>query len=175
MIFDFLKLKKGLDSVADAIKDLQRTVEAKRAEYERLSSLPASREEVLEALCAYIDVEAKRFPQNLAAQVKNRVIDAADFQRLRGGDQHLGIVLARQHAEIAPTINDIQTSLLYLLASPIKAALAQAVAEMPWAEETAPPRAERERQLEKLDREIATLEKQEKELLEQAAGLGIRV
>jgi hypothetical protein len=45
---------------------------------------------------------------------------------------------------------------------------------MPWPEDVAPPRAERERPLEKLDREIATLEKQEK-LIEQAAGLGIRV
>jgi chaperonin cofactor prefoldin len=46
---------------------------------------------------------------------------------------------------------------------------------MPWAEEVAPPRAEREGQLEKLDREIATLEKQEKELIEQANELGIRI
>jgi predicted nucleic acid-binding Zn-ribbon protein len=115
-MFDFLKLKKSLDGVTAAIKELQKTVEKKRAEYERLASLPAPREEVLEALCAYVDVEAQD-----------------------------------------------------------KKALSQAVAEMPWAEETAPPRAERERQLEKLDREIATLEKQEKELLEQAAGLGIQV
>jgi hypothetical protein len=82
---------------------------------------------------------------------------------------------ARRHPEVHPTFNDCQGSLLFLLRDPIKKALSQAVAEMPWAEETAPPRAERDRQLEKLDREIATLEKQEKELLEQAAGLGIRV
>jgi hypothetical protein len=174
-MFNFLQIKKSLDSVAAEIKKLQRTVEAKRAEYAHLVALPPSREEVLEALCSYIDAEARRFPQNLANQVKNRVVDAADFQRLRTGRQHVGIVTARQHPDIAPTINDVQTSLLYLLADPIKKALAQAVAEMPWAAETAPPRAERDRQLEKLDREIATLEKQEKELIAQAADLGIRV
>jgi septum formation topological specificity factor MinE len=174
-MFDFLKLKKSLDGVTAAIKELQKTVEKKRAEYERLASLPAPREEVLEALCAYVDVEAQEFPQNLANQIKNRVINGSDMARLRNGQQHLGIVLARRHPEVHPTLNDCQGSLLFLLRDPIKKALSQAVAEMPWAEETAPPRAERERQLEKLDREIATLEKQEKELLEQAAGLGIRV
>jgi hypothetical protein len=45
--------------------------QSKRAEYERLSSLPASREEVLEALCFYVDFEARTFPSHLAAQVKN--------------------------------------------------------------------------------------------------------
>jgi hypothetical protein len=44
--------------------------QSKRAEYERLSSLPASREEVLEALCFYVDFEARTFPSHLAAQVK---------------------------------------------------------------------------------------------------------
>jgi hypothetical protein len=174
-MFDFLKLKKSLDGVTSAIKELQKTVESKRAEYERISPLPASREEVLGALCFYVDSEARTFPSHLAAQVKNMGTKPEDLQRLRSGARNMGIVLARRHAEVLPSISDVQASLLYLVADPIKKALSVVVKDMPWPADVAPPRAERDRQLEKLDRQISTLEQQEKELIEQAAGLGLRV
>jgi hypothetical protein len=157
-MLDFLKLKRGLDSVAGAIKELQGAIEAKRAEYEHLAALPISRAEVLEILNSYIDAEAGRFPGHLANELKNRVGDEGDINRLRSGAQSTGIVLARRHIEVAPSPNDVQTCLLYLLNDQIKASLAKAVREMGWAEKCAPPRAERQRQLEKLDKEIQKLE-----------------
>lgn len=172
-MFDFLKLKNEVASIAGKVKDVRAAAEKLKRQRENLAAAPATKDDIIRLILAQVDEAAARYPARLR--------DAIDYTTTCGQPSHIGIngkhlpvgiFTVREHRNIPPTISDIQDSLCFFLRSQIKSAIEIAFEDMPWPDGAQPVEG-RAAALEKLDCEIAKLEAEETSLRQAASAVGI--
>ncbi|PWB40140.1 MAG: hypothetical protein C3F19_11635 [Rhodocyclales bacterium] len=174
-MFDFLKLKSEIASVGGKIRALRAESEKLKRRREDLATAPVTREDVLRLMLSQVNEAAARYPKRL-----REAIDATtqcgvpSCMNHEGDPKHVGIFTVRRHASIEPKVYDVEASLCFILQPQLKAALERAVKEMPWPD-GAQPLEGRAEAIEKLDKEIAKLEAEEKELRSEAAAAGVAI
>ena len=174
-MFDFLKLKSEIASVGGNIRALRAEVEKLKRRREDLATAPVTREDMLRLMLSQVNEAALRYPQRL-----REAIDATtrcgvpSCTSLEGEPKHVGVFTVRRHASVDPKIHDVEASLCFILQPQLKAALERAVKGMPWPE-GAQPLEGRVEAIEKLDKEIARLEAEEKEFRREAAAAGVAI
>lgn len=170
MKFDFLNLRKTVDSLVGNVRDVRAKLETLRRQREEIAVAPATREDVIAILHARIDAGARSYLKNLDLVVAP-VINKAH----RGNAENFThSILAAPESGQAPDLKCLESGLFFALNQQMKEAITRAVSQIEWPG-SAVPLATRSKQLEKLDAEIAVLEKEEGELTQHANEAGITI
>lgn len=170
-MFEFLGLKKAVGELAAERNKLKSSIEALQRRREELAFMPAHKDDVIEMLEKWIDAEKVKYPKTLEASLApyfRKPLDATEVYP-RGVE-----LLTASPANIACTFNLLQANMLFFFGDQIKEGLRKAVYQMtPSA--NVPRLAERTKEIEKLDKEIAQLQEQERKIIEEAHAVGIRI
>lgn len=167
-MLDFLKVKTHVDHLRDEVNQIRSNIEEKKRQRQDLETLPLPRKDLANLVCEWVDQEAKQFPSNLRHGINfliNRPnIDVIDrsFALL-----HVGAGGYNSTTQLPPA------NLCYLLGDLIKSNLRRAFDEMDYPDDVGPTRAARPAMLAKLNKEIASLEAKEAELVAHADSVGI--
>lgn len=173
-MLDFLKIKKDISALGAEIKSIAERIESLKQERDSIESMPMCKSDALKILDDWVDQQAGKFPVHLRNSIEfvlRRPLKAREFI---SDANPINIINAARSANINPTVASIQPNIFYLLRAQIKEGIHAAVEEMDFSE-SGLPYEERILKLDKLDKEIASLEKKEAELLQHAHEAGIRL
>lgn len=157
-------------------KQLERELERKKQRLEALEAAPAPREDAIAVLHAEVDAFAGAFGRHLARHAAE-VFACSPFVNASAptdptGERPKFALLSHRYAN-DPTSVDSRL-LVGLLAEPLKKAIRDAIESAEcWPAECGPPRAEREREMTRLAKEIAELEQQIETARHEADRLGV--
>lgn len=167
-MFDFLKIRDSVNSLAAEVQGIRSDIEQKKQRREDLQTLPIPKAEMVAEIGAWIDAQndaTREHAQRVVNQLLNRPTKPL---------QEFNIIpLLSNPADGRHLVG--QQHLLLMLGDLIKDQLPAWLDRIDYPEVVGPPRAERMAELVKLDKEIDKLERQEAELLEQAAQAGIQI
>lgn len=172
-MFDFMKLKNEVASIAGKVRDVRAQAEKLKREREDLAAAPATKEDIIRLMMAQVNEAAARYSARLR--------DAIDHTTTCGQPAHIGtngkpcsvgIFTVREHQTNPPTVADVQDSLCFFLQGQIKSDLERALKDMSWPAGAQPVEG-RAAALEKLDRKIAELDAEETDLRQAAAAAGV--
>ena len=169
-MFDFLSFKNQVTGVRRQMDDLCNQVKNKQAELVHLRTSPPQKADVIAHFEAVINRLAARHDAALKFSIDRLSGDPLNFENTHG----IGILTATQpHA--APSLQSVEVALLALFREDVKASLRKRVEAMPWAADTGPRIAERPALIEKVERDLAALDKDLAELRHQAAEGGVLI
>jgi hypothetical protein len=178
MKFDFLGLRKSLQSIADATTDLSRQIQVLRDERLQIQTAFAAKSDVRAAVVAWADSQASAFRPRFAEAVQKL---AGHPSLLAGGPDAfnesafvfagLGVTPAQPHEAITSKVLD--TVLFALLKDRVMPHLLAAVEAAEWEEGLT--LAERTRRLAEIDALLAKRTAELKSLQEEANSLGVVV
>ncbi|MDO9371273.1 MAG: hypothetical protein Q7U07_01590 [Gammaproteobacteria bacterium] len=172
-MFDFLKLKSEISSVAGKVRGLRAEAEKLKRQREDLATAPATKEDTIRLMLAQIDEAAARYPARLRAAIDhNTTCGQPSNIGSNGRPNPVGIFTAREHQTIPPSIFDVQDCLCFVLQGQLKPVIELALKDTPWPDGAQPVEG-RAAALEKLDREIANLDAEETNLRQAAAAAGV--
>ncbi len=162
--------------------NLQKEIAKLQHRREDLQVLPPPRAELADAVCGWIDARAEKYPAALAAQlsffIRKPLLTfghtAADGQVLASESNPIGGNKARPAIVHASHIGGnmaspdmIENSLLYLMGDVAKKAIRKAIEQdMEYPDLVGPPMPQRLAEIERLDKKIAELKNQEKEIVD---------
>lgn len=159
-------LRSAVTGARQSLQALQARIEELRQEREALQSAPLAKADVLELLDGWLGSAAAGYPAALEralAPIRARGIAAR--ARLQASPQIFCGPLNAPTRDGAPTDwSSLQAALLYVLGDRIRDAMRQAVGAMDWPE-AGPPLAQREARLSEIEAELAQLERDDAELL----------
>lgn len=172
MMFDFLGLRKSVESLGSTYQKLRAEIEALKRRREEIDTAPPGRQDMIDILCGNIDQAAQEYPAALLRQIGSAMHGnkTANMKNWR-----LGMLLPQANAadgNIGP--QSLMTGLAFIFNAEIKASVARAVQAMEWPDNSI-PLAKREKELSRLDAEIASLEKELAALGSDAAKAGIHL
>lgn len=170
-MFDFLAVTKAVRGAAEQIRNLRAETERLRRQRDELSTAPAARADVKAEFTRYAQSRAADF--NAALQkAAAAVASPATFGKLGDGnatrDANL-FGLADRAGGLYP-VDGLLAAMAPELVAPM---IARAVDSAPWPGREGLPRAERAAAVAELDRKIAQLLQQERELVAEARTAGI--
>ena len=171
-MFDFLLLKKSISDIGASARKLDQDIETKKQQRDQLESAPISRKELADQLGRLVERQARDYPETLRralAGLTNKPF--YDFE-----NSHMNLVLNSGGGMNEGKIP--KQNLHWFFMEQIKSRLSDAVMaeNFDWPDsEVGAPLQERRALIEKLDKEISTLENQREELTQQAAAAGIRL
>lgn len=169
MNFDFLGLRKSLDAFAGNVRTVRERLETLRREREELAVAPCSREDAIAIIHKRIDEAGGSFLKNFTLGTLTPVIMKAHKGAV-GSFNHS--ILAAPVIGQAPEVRHLEAGIFFAFNKEVKAAVDKAVRMATWPE-NAIPLAQRESRLQKLDDEIASMERDEAELVKQANEAGV--
>lgn len=171
-IFDFLGIKKSVDSLIGQVNGIKRELEGLRREREELQVMPAAKADVIEQLCLRIDAVAAEYPADLTRAVGG-FLASSKTHRLSAPTFSLGVLLPQASgAGAGMSAATLMHGMAFLFRDPLKKAIAEAINAAEWPETTV-TLATRTKRLEELDDRIGKLEAEEDELRNHAARAGI--
>lgn len=175
-MFDFAKIRQTITSLAGELKKLRAERETLLQKREELEGQPTCKADMLELLDAWIDRRGADFPEKLQAGLSyyRRHPLASLPESRKAPTQPMAILTAVVDPNGMATLTGFEASLFYVLGDPIKKAMRQAVEQLDFAG-AGPPRAERLETLKAIDARIDELDKQERELIEQAEQSGLKL
>ena len=169
-MFDFLKIKQTVQTLADELANLRAQIETKKQRFEFLTSAPQAPEDRADQIDARIDAAGAEWPERLRAQLEPlqrkplREVDAKAFPLL---------AITGKPDTIA-NFAHLEAAMFALFGDQIKRAVRERI--MSWDATGCGPRlAERKAEIAKLDEEIAVLERREAQLIEDARQVGVRL
>jgi hypothetical protein len=166
-MFNFTKLRDDLGALAAQAKKLRDTIEGKRRLREDLITLPLPQADFADMVCDLIDSEAAKFPEQLNLTLIQRMqMDKRPQVTLAG---KMMAVFSSDASKGAVT----QAALCFIFKDQVKRAVTDSIMSWDWPSEVGPTRAERQARIEKVESEIDQLERQAKEVQDQAGTLGI--
>ncbi len=166
-VFDFLSIRKSVDSLQGQLAGLRSQAEGLKREREELHLAPATKDDVIAAFCARIDEVGATYPADLK-RAAGVYFAGREIPSLK--TQTLGFLLPQ--ANYGMNAPALMAGLAFLLQNDLKAGVSRAISALDWPAH-AVSLAERSKRLGKLDAEIAKLEKEEAELREHASRAGI--
>lgn len=166
LIAGLRSLRSAVTGARQSLQGLQARIEALRQEREALQSAPLAKADVLELLDGWLSNAGARYPAALAralAPIRDRGMSAPI--RLQESPQVFCGPLGATAREGEPTSwSTLQAALIYALGDRIRDAMHQAVGAMEWPE-SGPPLAQRQARLTEIEAELAQLEHDEAELV----------
>ncbi len=162
----FTPAKKSVEQATAKVGKIRQLGEEKRQRREDLKSLAPPKSELCDNLCNLVDIQGNAHRARMRREVLNWLIVNPD--KTLGEDDYVSL-LCNPHGT---TNTAYQPALFMILADQIKGAIRDMIDSLPDYPATGPARAERETELAKLDTEIAALEGQEVELLDEVSRLG---
>lgn len=167
---DFSLFKKTIQDAASQAKKLQADIEQKKQRFEYLQTAPLSREELSAELCKMVDNRAQKYVERLEVALQPQR-NQPFFNY--ASNQHLAVLECNGGGAITKSIP--AENLMYLFGDQVKQRLADAVNAMDWPTEVGPDMASRKQEMEKLSKEINSLEGKLSELLSDAAAAGVQI
>ena len=175
-LFDFAKVKQTISALAAELKSLRAEREALLQKREELEGQPACKSDLLQLLDDWIDRRAEDFPKRLEVGVNYYIRHPLlSLPENRKAAVHpMRVLNAALNPDAMATIDTLESSLFYVLSSQIKAGVRQAIEQLDFTV-AGPPRSERLETIEAIDARIDELDKQERELIEQAEASGLKL
>jgi hypothetical protein len=166
-VFDFLSIRKSVDSLQGQLAGLRSQAEGLKREREELHLAPATKDDVIAAFCARIDEVGATYPADLK-RAAGVYFAGREIPSLK--TQPLGFLMPQANHGMNSAA--VVASLAFLLRDDMKAGIARAINALDWPA-GAVSLAERSKRLSKLDADIARLESEENSLREHASRAGI--
>jgi hypothetical protein len=168
----FEKIRSALGGATSELATLRAKLEQLRQRREYLQAAALPREDVMAAIVARVDRLGADYPRQLKRYVEASAVTATRYEKLGRLADHvrpLHLVAANGATNSAPTTTLSEAALCYVVGDAIKARLLAALAEadLAWPTEVGPPAAQRAAELQTLERQIAELEAEERELVDQ--------
>lgn len=167
-MFDFLNFKKQVGSIKAQIDGLNDAIEGKKKELHHLRTSAPQKADVI----AHFDVVIDRLGADYDAIFKfsvNRLSgDPLDFNKVDGI-----AILAAAPIHGAATIKTMEAAILAMFGDEIKIAMRKRIDALPWANDAGPRIAERPALIEKAERELSKLERDMADLRKQTTDAGI--
>lgn len=170
--FDFLKLRKSVAEVGDAMASIKSEIQKLKAERDTLENAPLSQAELVHMVGDFIDKQGRLFPKHLAESLarfkfrpagKLRAQLCANSICFRNPTQSLRLLNAAP-AGVGPDVNEtLSVCMFFIFGDQLKAGMAKAINEA-WPETTTLTIEERERKIKKLTDDIEALEARRDEL-----------
>ena len=175
-MFDFLKIKQTIASLAAELQKLRAEREALLQKREDLEGAPACKADVLALVDAWIDRQGSDFPAKLQNGLNYYLRHAlVSLPEDRKAATHpLSVLTAVRDPNAMATLAGLEFSLFFVLRDQIKAGVRQAVESLDFSA-AGPPRAERLETMKAIDARIDEIDKQEQELIEQAEKAGLKL
>lgn len=167
-MFDFLGFNKQLSDVRAQIDKQAAAINAKKENLKRLRTSPPQKEDVIAHFDAAIDRQADNYDTALQFSVDRLSGDPLHFDKVDGIR-----VLSAVPPMHQPSLFTMEDAILALFREDIKTSLRKRIESMPWAGDAGPRIADRPALIEKVERELAVLEKVMAELRNQVAQAGI--
>jgi uncharacterized protein YhaN len=167
-MFDFPGIKKSINDLSAQLQKIRREIEEKKQRHEDLETLAIGRDEAAARLAAWVDAGIQQAATDL--QTSLGFVIANPLMELKA-DTRISLLSSPQDAS-----GGVRQHMLFLFfADAIKTAIPGVLVRLEWPEDTGPPMAERLAELGKLDKAIEKLEREEADLIQQAAQAGISV
>lgn len=175
-MFDFAKIRQTITSLAGELKKLRAEREALLQKREELEGAPTCKSDLLQLLDAWINRRAQDFPKKLEAGIAyySRHPLVCLPENVKAAATPVGVLTAVANPNEMATVHSVEASLFYLLGDQIKSGVRQAVEQLDFSA-AGPPRSERLETLKAIDARIDELDKQERELIEQAEQSGLKL
>ncbi|MBL8448200.1 MAG: hypothetical protein JNJ44_12390 [Zoogloeaceae bacterium] len=172
---DFASLRKSIAAVSDTVKAKTAQIANLKAERDRISKAPGTREDVLEAAMADVDRAASCYVERLQADLRHHGNYRAEFcAGPHGGRLPVAFAAPRRYPGTKGDVYDTEKALAFLFNVQIKEGLRKAFAEMTWPE-GAEPLNGRDERLQALDTKIALAEADLAKLRDEAAKTNLLV
>jgi hypothetical protein len=175
-MFDFAKIRQTITSLAGELKKLRSEREALLQKREELEGAPACKEDVLALMDAWVDRQGSDFPAKLQNglnyYLRHALVTLPEDKK--AATQPMSVLTAVRDQNAMATLASLEFSLFFVLRDQIKAGLRQAVEQLDFTA-SGPPRSERLETLKAIDARIDELDKQERELIEQAEQSGLKL
>ena len=170
---DFTLFKTSVQQLGGELKKISASVEAKKQRREDLEILPLPRSDVIADMQTWV----KEYGRHHYLNGLGNVLKIYTNQPLKRRNTTVGLppVVCLKGGTV--TNETGPAAIMYLLGDPICAGFERASNELDGPEDAGPPRAERLREIEKIDAEIGKLEAREAELIGEAdkAGVSLKV
>lgn len=174
-MLDILKIKSAIRGLSDHVSGLRKNKETLLRKREDIALAPGTKEDVIAMFHGYIDDQARRYPALLRVAIETTLAYGRDPQKGPGGGPQLSVLnIARENLQSAAGMPDFERAMFYVFRSGIKKAVSDAINEMEWPRE-ALPLADRAAALADIDKKIAAIEADEKELNSAAVEAGVRI
>jgi hypothetical protein len=166
-IFDFLSLRKQVESAGAEIRTHRRVLEGLRRERDLVAAAPLSRGDTLRALHARIDAEGSRHLKIFTGTLRQLVLKGCP-------DRIDGPILACQKPDVPPTPASLEAAISLMFADQFKASVAGVVESMEWPQGSM-DHADKQKKLADLDARIGKIETDLTGLVRSARAAGITV
>jgi hypothetical protein len=175
-MFDFLKIKQTIASLAGELKKLRAEREALLQKREELEGAPACKSDLLRVLDDWVDRQGASFPAKLEAGVNyyRRHPLATLPESSKAPTTPMAILTACADPNGIATLASVEASLFYLLGDAIKKGMRAAIETWDFTA-AGPPRTERLATIAAIDVRIDGLDKAEQELISQAEASGLKL
>ena len=175
-MFDFLKIKQTIASLAAELKKLRAEREQLMQKREDLEGAPACKADLLATLDTWIARKASDFPKKLEAGVAYyaRHPLARLPEDVKVAANPLAVLTAVTDPNGMATLQSLESSLCFVLRDSIRAGIHEAVEQLDFSA-AGPPRAERLETIKAIDVRIDAIDKAEAELVEQAEKAGLKI
>ena len=164
----FDALRQQVQNLGDALQTNLNRQEKKKRTREDLHHAPAHRSDLKAVMFAWIDSCVETYEDRLARHLVSVIRDASSFTdpRAPNAANFLAVLAVQPNPANAPSVRTMDVAMCALFAPPLKAAVGKIIDEMPYPAPEGLPLAERRKAIAELDREIAELEAEERELMQ---------
>ena len=175
-LFDFGKVKATISALASELQSLRSEREALLQKREELEAQPTCKSDLLQLLDAWVDRQGGDFPAKLQVglsfYMRHPLANLPESRK--APTQPMEILTAVVDPNAMATLGSFEASMFYLLRDQIMAGLRQAIEQLDFSA-AGPPRAERVETIKAIDKRIDELDKQERDLIEQAEASGLKL
>ena len=172
---DFNALRTSISALAARVRDLRRQIEIKRREREDILSAPPAKADVLGMLNRWVDGNSEAATKNLQTMLDG-FLRRPDFISDEGRiGKNVALLGAVPNPNVAPTLQTAEVMLCALLGAQLKDVLPSLLDKVEWPADPGLPLAERAERVAAIDRELETLQDDERELVSQATAAGVNL
>jgi hypothetical protein len=175
-MFDFLKIKATIASLAGELEKLRSEREALLRKREDLEGAPACKEDLLATLDIWIARKASDFPKKLETGTsyyrRHPLTHLPEDVKVAANP--LAVLTAVTDPNGMATLQTLESSLCFVLRDSIRGGIHEAVEQLDFST-AGPPRAERLETIKAIDARIDAIDKLEQSLTDEAEKAGLKI